>query len=367
VTPLDGISVLDFSTLLPGPLAGLILAEAGADVLKVERPGIGDEMRTYDPQFGHSSANFALLNRGKRSLAVDLKSAGALDQLREHIERADILIEQFRPGVMDRLGLGFASVNSINPRIIYCSITGWGQTGPMAGMAGHDLNYMAEVGLLDLVRDKEGSPGLPPVLAADIAGGTYPAIVNILLALRARDETGQGMHLDIAMADNLFTFGYWALAGHGADGRLPRPGGELVTGGTPRYAIYRTNDGGFIAAAPLEDRFWSELCELVDMPEPLRESDAEPMQVREILASRFLARSSDEWRALFAGRDICCNVVATLADALRNAQFHERKLFDREVVSGDRRMPALPVPVIPQLRNPHLSHTAPDLTTEISE
>lgn len=154
--PLGGIQVLDFSTLLPGPLAGLILAEAGAAVLKIERPGRGDEMRAYEPRLGADSANFALLNRGKGSLALDLKAPGALNRLNPYIAACDVLIEQFRPGVMARLGLGFEAVRRINPAIVYCSITGWGQDGPMADVAAHDLNYMAETGVLDLVRGSDG-------------------------------------------------------------------------------------------------------------------------------------------------------------------------------------------------------------------
>src|SRR5882724_164983 len=192
--PLEGLFVLDFSTLLPGPLATLMLAEAGAEVMKIERPG-GEEMRAYQPRIGADSINFQLLNRRKKSVVIDLKQAGAVTRLAPLIEKADVLVEQFRPGVMDRLGLGYEALRHLNPRLIYCSITGWGQNGPKSGNAGHDLNYMAETGVLALSVDANGAPCLPPVLAADIAGGTYPAVINILLALRQRDITGQGTHL----------------------------------------------------------------------------------------------------------------------------------------------------------------------------
>src|SRR6059058_6089906 len=170
--PLNGIRVLDFSTLLPGPLATLILTEAGAEVIKIERPGRGDEMRSYSPKFGSDSVNFALLNRGKRSVAIDLKARGALDALRPLIESADIVVEQFRPGVMDRLGLGYEALKALNPRIVYCAITGYGQHGPRANVAAHDLNYIAETGLLTLSAGSDGAPILPPALIADIGGGT---------------------------------------------------------------------------------------------------------------------------------------------------------------------------------------------------
>src|SRR3954470_10543807 len=173
--PLKGVRVLDFSTLLPGPLATLILAEAGAEVIKIERPGRGDEMRSYEPKFGTDSVNFAMLNRGKRSIALDLKDKAALGKLKPLLVTADVVVEQFRPGVMDRLGLGYESLSKINPRIIYCAITGLGQDGPSALVAAPDLNYVAQQGLLGLAAGADGAPVVPPALIADIAGGTYPA------------------------------------------------------------------------------------------------------------------------------------------------------------------------------------------------
>src|SRR5262245_1953715 len=176
--PLAGIRVLDFSTLLPGPLATLLLAESGAEVIKIERPGRGDEMRSYVPKFGADSVNFAMLNRGKRSIAIDLKAPDAIPRMRPLLESADVVVEQFRPGVMDRLGLGYEALKAINPRIIYCAITGWGQTGPKADIAAHDLNYVAESGMLALAAGADGAPVVPSALVADIAGGTYPAVIN---------------------------------------------------------------------------------------------------------------------------------------------------------------------------------------------
>ncbi len=213
--PLSGLKVLDFSTLLPGPLCSLLLAEAGAEVIKLERPERGDEMRSYEPRAGVDSANFVLLNRGKKSVGIDLKSPDALALLTPVLKEADVLMEQFRPGVMDRLGLGYEALSRINPRLIYCSITGFGQHGPRAKEAAHDLNYVAASGTLSLTAGCDGAPVLPPALIADIAGGAYPAMINILLALRQRDQTGKGMYLDVAMADNLFTLQYWGL-GNGA-------------------------------------------------------------------------------------------------------------------------------------------------------
>jgi crotonobetainyl-CoA:carnitine CoA-transferase CaiB-like acyl-CoA transferase len=361
IRPLEGIRVLDFSTLLPGPMATLVLAEAGAEVIKIERPGRGDEMRSYAPKFGDDSVNFALLNRGKRSIAVDLKEKGVVDKLRDLIQSADIVVEQFRPGVMDRLGLGYEALSAINDKIIYCAITGYGQFGPRANVAAHDLNYVAESGMLGLSAGSDGSPVLPPALIADIAGGTYPAVVNILLALRQRDRTGKGCKLDIAMADNLFTFLYWALGNGQVEGKWPAPGGELVTGGSPRYQIYRTKDDKFIAAAPLEDKFWANFIEAIDAPRELLDDSQSPGTVKSRIQQILGTQTAAHWSACFNGKDVCCAVVASMKEAMEDAHFRARGIFSRELVSGDARITALPVPVQPQFRSDKTGDAYPSL------
>lgn len=359
--PLDGLLVLDFSTLVPGPLASLLLAEAGARVVKIERPGQGDEMRTYEPKLGKSSANFVMLNRGKQSIKIDLKAPDAVARLEPLIRRADVLLEQFRPGVMERLGLGYAQVREINPQIIYCSITGWGQSGPKRDVAAHDLNYMAESGILGLARDSQGAPCVPPILAADIAGGSYPAMINILLALRQRDLTGMGSYLDIAMAENLFTFGYWGLGEGFGSGKWPADGKALVTGGSPRYQIYRTSDGQYVAAAPLEDKFWANFCDVIALPEPLRAGDADAEAVRAKVAQLIACRSAEDWRKRFAGKDVCCSIVTDLKSATKDPHFAARGVFARKTVAGQSVVQALPVPIAPQFRSSVERSAAPDL------
>ena len=360
--PLSGIRVLDFTTLLPGPLAALILAEAGADVLKIERPPHGDEMRSYVPRFGGDSVNFALLNRGKRSLAINLKDPGAVASLKPLIQSADVLLEQFRPGVMDRLGLGYEAIKRVNPKIIYCSITGYGQKGPKANIAGHDLNYIAETGLLSLGADSRGRPPIPPVLIADIGGGSYPAVMNILLALRQRDRTGEGCYLDIAMSDNLFTFMYWAIGNGLAAHQWPRPGKELVTGGSPRYQLYPTKDGQFLAAAPLEDRFWNQFCELIGLAPEFRDDSKSPEKTISAVAKIIRSRTAEEWETIFSGKDVCCTTVTPLQKAMESEHFRARGLFDRQVSSptGDT-LPALPTPVAPNFLKKEPRETYPAL------
>jgi crotonobetainyl-CoA:carnitine CoA-transferase CaiB-like acyl-CoA transferase len=350
--PLAGLTVLDFSTLLPGPMATLLLAEAGADVLKIERPGRGDEMRTYDFKLGAASVNFALLNRGKRSIAIDLKDPGARQKLEPLIKRADVLVEQFRPGVMDRLGLGYEALKALNPRLVYCALTGYGQTGPRADVAAHDLNYIGDTGLLALSGDADGAPIVPPALIADIAGGALPGVINILLALRRRDATGAGCKLDIAMCDNLFAFAYWALGQGEAADAWPVPGGELVTGGSPRYQIYPTADGRFVAAAPLEQKFWDTFCALIDLPAAMRDDTRDPVTTMRAVAAVIAREPADYWRGRFTGQDCCCTIVQTIAEARQDPHFLARGLFERAVVDGDRRITALPLPLDPQLQRP---------------
>lgn len=343
--PLAGIRVLDFSTLLPGPLATLLLAEAGAEVIKIERPGTGDEMRSYTPKFGADSVNFALLNRGKRSIAIDLKQPGAVERLMPLVKSADVIVEQFRPGVMDRLGLGYEALSRVNPRLIYCAITGYGQTGPKAMTAAHDLNYVAEAGMLALASGADGAPVPPAALVADIGGGSYPAVINILLALKTRESSGRGCKLDVAMADNLFTFMYWAMGDGLAAQRWPRPGRALVTGGSPRYRIYRTRNDRFIAAAPLEERFWQNFCDVIGLVAEARNDDRDPQATIDAVAARIREKTSEEWQALFAGKDVCCSVVSSVEEALADPHFNARGVFERTLTAGGRSLPALPVPL----------------------
>jgi len=359
--PLAGIRVLDFSTLLPGPLAGLFLVEAGAEVIKMERPGTGDEMRTYTPRLGEESANFVLLNRGKKSIAIDLKAPDALARLTPLIESSDVLIEQFRPGVMERLGLDYAALSRINPRLIYCSITGFGQTGPRRDMAAHDLNYLALAGMLSLTGDRDGAPGMPHMPIADIAAGTYPALVNILLALLRRQQTGRGCQLDISMTDNLFVLSYWGLAAGFAAGDWPRAGSALTTGASPRYQIYRTADGGYLSAGPIEQRFWDLFCRLIGLDAALRDDAKDPAATRAGVAVRIAAHPTAHWRQVFEGQDACCAIVASLEEAVRDPHVIARRLFERHASAGAATIPALPVPIDPTLRDTAISRSAPHL------
>jgi len=360
--PLDDIFVLDFSTLLPGPLATLMLVEAGAEVIKLERPGTGEDMRATVPQLEGQSLGYATLNRGKKSITINLKDKDAVERLRPLLEKADVLVEQFRPGVMERLGLGFEAVKAINPDIIYCSITGYGQTGPKSLAAGHDMNYVSDAGILSLSTGSADKPTMPFALVADIGGGTYPAVVNILLALRNRDKTGKGAHLDIAMAEGAFAFAYWAHAkGVVADKKIVN-GGERVTGGMPRYSLYTTSDGRQLAVGAIEQKFWLTFCDLINLPQELRDDSATSDATRAEIARRVGAKPAEHWEPLFIKADCCTSIVRTPAEAARDPHFTARGVFDWKTDVGGTTIPALPLPIAPGFRTaPDIPATAPEL------
>jgi alpha-methylacyl-CoA racemase len=342
--PLEGIFVVDFTTLLPGPMATLLLAEAGAEVVKIERPG-GEDMRAFPAPWGRDSVYFALLNRGKKSLALDLKDKDSRARLAPLLARADIVVEQFRPGVMERLGLGPADVAAVNPRAIYCSITGYGQTGPARDIAGHDLNYIGDAGLLALSMGPPEAPVVPPALIADIAAGAYPAFMNILLALRERDQTGRGRRLDIAMTDNLFPFLFWALGDGLAAGNWRGSGEHLLTGASARYRLYPCADARILAVAAIEEKFWRTFCDIIGLEDALRANSFAAPTVAAVSAI-IRSQPSAVWRERFAGRDCCCSIVASLQEALDNPHFAARGLMAHRLVNeAGQRMSALPVPI----------------------
>lgn len=359
--PLAGLLILDFTTLLPGPLASLMLAEAGAEVIKIERPG-GEDMRRFPPAFDGESAPFALLNRGKKNLTLDLKSEADRAKLMPLIARADILIEQFRPGVMARLGLSFDAVAKLNPQLIYCSISDYGQSGPRVDEAGHDINYIGNTGLLDLQPGPIERPVMPPMLAADIAGGSFPAVINILLALRARDQSGQGCHLDIAMTDAMFTFAWYALALGQATGQFPKAGEMWLVGSSPRYQLYPTKDARIVACGAIEQKFWLAFTSAIGLAADFVNDLRDPQATRDAVARLIVARTAEEWRPLFAAADCCAIIVVPLEQAMRDPHFVERGLFAHEVASASgKTMPALPVPISPAFRGKPTAKKAPPL------
>ena len=359
---LEGIKVIDFSTLLPGPLASLFLSETGAEVIKIEKPGVGDEIRLSNPQWGEQSVSFSLLNRGKKSLSLDLKDPKNLKILIPILKEADIIIEQFRPGVMKRLGLDYESVKKINQDIIYVSITGYGQYGPKSMVAGHDLNYIGNAGLLSISMGRDNDTVVPPALVADIAGGSYPAVINILLALRKRDLNKEGSYIDLSMTENLFPFMFWGLGSGFAHNKWPGNSDGVLSGGSPRYNIYKTSDGNYVAAAPLEDRFWNKFCEAIELPKKFikMQNDQEKViqEIRKIIAQK----EKNYWLDAFNKADCCCSIVKSIEEAINDNHFKVRKIFENKIINNlGEEIPALPIPVDMQFRKDQKRASAPSL------
>ena len=359
---LEGIKVIDFSTLLPGPLASLFLSETGAEVIKIEKPGVGDEIRLSNPQWGEQSVSFSLLNRGKKSLSLDLKDPKNLKILIPILKEADIIIEQFRPGVMKRLGLDYESIKKINQDIIYVSITGYGQYGPKSMVAGHDLNYIGNAGLLSISMGRENDTVVPPALVADIAGGSYPAVINILLALRKRDLNKEGSYIDLSMTENLFPFMFWGLGSGFAHNKWPGNSDGVLSGGSPRYNIYKTSDGSYVAAAPLEDRFWNKFCEAIELPKKFikMQNDQEKViqEIRKIIGQK----EKNYWLDVFNKADCCCSIVKSIEEAINDNHFKVRKIFKNKIINNlGEEIPALPIPVDMQFRKDQKRASAPSL------
>ena len=359
---LEGIKVIDFSTLLPGPLASLFLAETGAEVIKIEKPDVGDEIRLSNPQWGEQSVSFSLLNRGKKSLSLDLKDPKNLKILIPILKEADIIIEQFRPGVMKRLGLDYESIKKINQDIIYVSITGYGQYGPKSMVAGHDLNYIGNAGLLSISMGRENGTVVPPALVADIAGGSYPAVINILLALRKRDLNKEGSYIDLSMTENLFPFMFWGLGSGFAHNKWPGNSDGVLSGGSPRYNIYKTSDGSYVAAAPLEDRFWNKFCEAIELPKKFikMQNDQEKViqEIRKIIGQK----EKNYWLDVFHKADCCCSIVKSIEEAINDNHFKVRKIFENKIINNlGEEIPALPIPVDMQFRKDQKRASAPSL------
>ncbi|WP_434656314.1 CoA transferase [Pseudomonas sp. R3-56] len=333
--PLASLKVLDFSTLLPGPFASLLLADMGAEVLRIESPERPDLLRILPPHDQDTSASHAYLNRNKRSLALDLKQPAALEIIKRLLDDHDILLEQFRPGVMERLGLGYEALKAINPRLIYVSITGYGQTGPFKDRAGHDINYLALAGLASHTGRADSGPLPLGIQAADIAGGSLHGVIGLLAAVIARQQSGQGQHLDVSMTDCVFSLNALAGAGYLACGVKPGWENHALNGGS-FYDYYRTRDGRWMSVGSLEPGFMQALCAALGRPELAAQGLAPEQQQRlkEQLRSEFEKRDFADLCALFAEVDACVEPVLELDEALEHPQLKARHLVTR-VPRGD--------------------------------
>jgi crotonobetainyl-CoA:carnitine CoA-transferase CaiB-like acyl-CoA transferase len=315
--PLDGLVVLDLSRLLPGAAATMQLANFGAEVIKIEEPERGDYGRWMPPYLDGEGAVFHMVNRGKQSLALDLKSESGRTAFLKLAQTADVVVESFRPGTMQRLGLSYETLRASNERLIYVSITGYGQDGPWAGMAGHDVNYLALGGALEGNGARGGQPAIPGIQIADLAGGALQAVTGVLLALAARAKTGRGQSVDVSMADGVAWLLPVALGLHAATGALPARGDGVLTGRYACYRVYEAADGRWIAVGALEAKFWQALCRALECEDFIPDQFAEDPRREEIiveLARIFRTRSAEEWFELLRPADCCVTPVRNVAE-----------------------------------------------------
>ena len=328
----SGLRFLDLSRLLPGPYCSLLFADLGAEVIKVEEPGRGDYARRTPPYWGNSDigAYFLLLNRNKKSISIDLKAEAGKTVFRRLVRTADVLLESFRPGVMDRLGLGWEALRTENPRLVYCAISGYGQDGPYRNLVGHDVNYMGYAGALSVTGPRDGAPITPGVQVADLGGGALMAAFSIAAALHHRRESGQGQFVDVSMTDGVVSWLIPHLAAYFATGRLPELGQERLNGGWPCYGVYETADGGHVTLGALEPQFWANFCRLVgreDLQSLQHAKDAERDRVESELRQLFRTRPRAAWVELLHQADVCAGPVLRLDEVVRDPQLVGRGLF----------------------------------------
>ncbi|HEY3019677.1 MAG TPA: CaiB/BaiF CoA-transferase family protein [Solirubrobacteraceae bacterium] len=351
MTALEGIKVLDLSRLLPGGFCSLLLSDFGADVIKVEDTGMGDYVRWSPPYYegaeeGANSALFLALNRGKRSIRVNLKAEEGREVLLRLARDADVLLESFRPGVLDRLGVGYERLREVNPRLVYCAITGYGQDGPYRDRSGHDMNYLGLIGLLGLTGDRDGPPVQSAGQIADIGGGALMAAFGILAALRERDRSGEGQLVDVSMADGSLSWLAMVAARYFCEGVTPRRGDPELAGSLVCYRPYECADG-WVTLGALEPKFWRNWChgvgreDLVDKQFERPGSEAH-RQVQEV----FRSRTRDEWQAFAGEHDCCLEPVLALDEALDSELVRARGMIaELEQPGAERPVRLLGVPV----------------------
>lgn len=328
--PLAGVKVLDFTRLLPGPLATMFLADMGADVIKIEDPDNPDYIRDFEPRSDGMSILYLSLNRSKRSMALNYLSAEGKQVVLDMVKNADVLIEQYRPGVMAQMGFGYEQLKQINPRLIYISITGYGQQSNMAMAAGHDLNYIAIAGALGITGTSGGAPVIPGFQLADIAGGSYMAMNAVMAALYQREKTGKGEWVDVSMVDAALPLSALQFAYHQGTKQGIGRGQYELSGGLANYNVYQCADGKYIALGSLEPKFWNKFCTKAAKPEWqdafVKKGEALG-QLKQQVAAFFVTKTRTEWIELFAADDICLTVVNDLEDLENDAYLNERGMF----------------------------------------
>jgi alpha-methylacyl-CoA racemase len=346
MTPLQGVRVLDLSRLLPGPFATLVLADLGADVVKLEEPQGGDYLRWMPPLAGEQSGYFHAINRNKRSVALDLRRPEGAAAFLRLARGADVVLESFRPGVLERLGLGWDALHAANPRLVLCSISGYGQDGPYRERAGHDLDYAAIAGVVALNGPAERPLPLG-VQVADLAGGSWPAVAGILAALVRRGVTGEGAHVDVSMTEGALALLAMAHGAASARGAPLARAGEILNGGAACYDVYRTKDGRFVALAALEPKFFEAFCAAVGRPELAeRHLDDGGRGPRAELEAIFASRTREEWTGFAGEHDVCVAPVLEGDEPRGDPQLRARGAFvEVETPWEGRSLPGVATPV----------------------
>lgn len=340
--PLEGIKVLDLTRLIPGPFATMILADYGAEVIKIEAPGSGDYGRKFEPMMKKESAMFYLFNRNKKSVVLNLKDQKDKEIFLKMAKEADIIIEGFRPGVMERLGLGYEKINSINPEIIWLSLTGFGENSPYSDLPGHDINFTALGGITYLTGDEE-KPAIIGTQLADLGSALW-AVIAILLALRKREITGKGEKIEISMLDTVINWNHVALAEYIATKRIPERKKTLLTGKYPCYEIYKTKDG-FITVGGLEEKFWIDICKAINREDLIPYQYSTEDWVKEELEREFLKHKNSYWDQLIMKHKLCMMTVKNIADVLEDPHTKVRNLVWEIEIPEEGKIPTLAPPM----------------------
>lgn len=335
---LDGLKVLDFSTLLPGPYATLMLADLGAEVLKISSRDKYDLVVHWPPKLENTdtTAAAAWLGRNKKTIFLNLKKAEAVEAVKRLVWEYDIVVEQFRPGVMAKLGLSYELLSQVNPKLIYCSLTGYGQSGPLKDRAGHDINYMSRSGVMASAGRKATGPVLTDMQIADVAVGSMNSVIGILAAVHHRERTGEGQFIDVAMLDGMVPFNSMDGACFLAGAPAPEREGQMLNGGAV-YDFYETADGGYMSVGSLEPKFFAALCNAMQRPEW---ADGTILKtnlplVKETFRAKFREKTRDEWTEIFSHWDACVEPVLTLEEAVKDAHINERGMLPEVVLPQD--------------------------------
>jgi len=335
--PLDGIRILDLSRLLPGPYATMALGDMGADVLKVEDTGAGDYFRTTQ------YPSYMMLNRNKKSMTLNLKSSEGKEIFLKLAQKYDVILEQFRPGVMQKMGLGYEDIKKVNPGIVYCSLSGYGQYGPYRNLVGHDVNYLGTSGILNAIKQEDGKPVIPGVYLGDLCGGAQWTVIAILTALLGREHNGGlGQYLDVAMSDGLMTLLNLYGSEYLASGRMYNPSENV-----PWYRVYETKDGKYVTVGAVEPKFWEGFCQLIGRTDfiPIQNDPEHQTRMIKEIADIIITKTQAEWVQVIGDKDICFSPVNEMKEAIADPHNIAREMIVEIDVPGKGKVKNIAYPV----------------------